>query len=254
VPEPYRDFVEDDGATEVLACKVLKVPQLPDSSDVPVKSDLPALLLNGGLDPATDAEYGRVIAAGLPNSQYVLFPGNGHGQAQNACAVSIIAAFLKDPSATVDTTCIPPKPVFALPVNAGIVSADGAVSIRTRLPGNYIPSGTPGSYGAGKSLVAFKSYPAGTSIEEAISTTLAPTGIKFDPAQLVDGPVIGGLPSKVFTATAPLAGDVYDVATFAIVHPKATFVIEFLQGDAALQKVWREQVVPGYLKNVVISE
>ena len=108
MPAYLQGFLYDDGVREVIACKLLGVPQLSATSDELVRSDLPALLLNGGLDPATAAANGKVVAEGLPNSQYVLFPSGGHVQSKDPCAVSMIAAFLKDPSAPVDTSCIAP--------------------------------------------------------------------------------------------------------------------------------------------------
>jgi amidase len=254
IPEPYRDFVNDDGATEVLACQVLKVPQLSDVSDELVKSDLPVLLLNGGLDPATDAEYGRVIAAGLPNSQYVLFPANGHGQAQESCAVSIITAFLKDPALKVDTNCIVQKPAFALPILGSVASPDGAASLTMKLPGNYVPSGSPATWGLGKTIVSLKAYAAGTTVEDALSAALAPAGIKLDPAQISDGPEIAGQPSKLLRAVLSAGGDDYDLDYYAIALPSATFVIQFGQGDASLKQAWRDQSVPSFLKTATITQ
>jgi pimeloyl-ACP methyl ester carboxylesterase len=251
---PYRGFVEDDGMQEALSCQVLKLPQLPEASDEPIKSDLPALLLNGGLDPATSAEYGKVIAAGLPSSQYVLFPYSGHGQAQKPCAISIITTFLRDPASPVDTNCITQTPAFALPIDAGIASTDGAVTLTMKLPGNFIPSGSPSTWGIDRTLVAFRVFTAGTTADDALAAALAPANITVTPDQIADGPEIGGLPSKVYRGELPNAGGEFDLDYYAIVHPAATFVIQFGQGDDALKQAWREQSVPNLLKSVVIAQ
>ncbi len=121
----YAGFARDDAMQQVLACGVIQVPQLPDASDAPVVADIPVLLLNGGLDPVTPPDNARLLAAELPNSQYVLFPGSGHVQAQSSCAVAIIAAFAADPTAPVDTSCIAPAPVFATPVEASVTGEGG---------------------------------------------------------------------------------------------------------------------------------
>ena len=129
VPEYLQGFLYDDGVREVIACKLLDIPQLDATSDELVRSDLPTLLLNGGLDPATAAANGQVVAEGLPNSQYVLFPAGGHVQSGDPCAVSMIAAFLKDPSAPVDTSCIAPAGQLAALTPVTVKSGDGSAAL-----------------------------------------------------------------------------------------------------------------------------
>ena len=44
----------------------------------PVRSDVPVLLLSGGLDPVTPPAAADAVAATLPNSRHVVAPGLGH--------------------------------------------------------------------------------------------------------------------------------------------------------------------------------
>ncbi|NTU83135.1 MAG: alpha/beta hydrolase, partial [Chloroflexales bacterium] len=62
VPEVYREFVTDDLAKAAAGCAVVQVPQLPAASDELARSDVPALLLSGALDPATLAPLSKIVA------------------------------------------------------------------------------------------------------------------------------------------------------------------------------------------------
>ncbi|CAN5870538.1 hypothetical protein BH10CHL1_BH10CHL1_45990 [soil metagenome] len=254
LPATYADYVRDDGMQQVLACQALQVPQLPDSSDAPVVSDLPVLLLNGGLDPATAAHLAHQLEPGLPNSQYVLFPSRGHVQSQFPCATGIMAAFAKQPMTKVDTSCIPPAALFATPFDATAKSEDGKVSISLKLGASYISAGVPGLWQAGKSAVGLRIYPTSTSAEDALKDALAALKLPFEAARMEDGAAILGEPSKVMRGAAMLVGSTYDYEYYVIKHPAGIFVFQFLQGDAALQTSWQQESVPNYLKSVVITQ
>jgi pimeloyl-ACP methyl ester carboxylesterase len=60
----------------------------------PVQSDVPVLLLSGGLDPVTPPEYAAEVAKHLPNSRQIVARGFGHIVSPNACAPRLIAAFV----------------------------------------------------------------------------------------------------------------------------------------------------------------
>lgn len=80
----------------------------------PVKSDLPTLILAGSLDPILPPYYDEQIHQNLSNSQYLLFPGFGHGivraksgeAAAPRCAQKISQAFFDDPTKAVDSSCL----------------------------------------------------------------------------------------------------------------------------------------------------
>ena len=175
----YQSYAWDDAVRLLAGCKVLKVPQLPAISDKPVASDLPVLLFNGGLDPATAPDYGARIAKVLPNSQNILFPAAGHGQAQNVCAMSILQAFAKNPKAKVDTSCIPPKVIF-VPIDASATSTDGKAKITMTLPPGFVSA--PGQWLFGTGVVALAAYPAGTTAEGALESMLKQLNIPLDAA------------------------------------------------------------------------
>lgn len=90
--------------------------------DVPVRSDVRALILAGAYDPVTPPDYGRLVESSLSNSTFVLFPYEGHGlllnlQAEDGeiplahtCAVAIVAAFLDDIDSDPDAACADTQP------------------------------------------------------------------------------------------------------------------------------------------------
>ena len=85
----------------------------------PVQSDVPTLVLQGAYDMPTPIYMGRRAARELENSTYVLVPQQGHGTWTSAgsCVGRIAAAFVEDPGAPLDTSCLEGRrPQWALPV------------------------------------------------------------------------------------------------------------------------------------------
>ena len=119
-------------------CAALDLPRLPDVADEVVQSDLPALLLQGGMDPATPVAGGDNVATGLPNSTMVVVPAGTHVQGSNPCALQIARAFMNDPQSTPDTSCVNPNLPFASERSA---EAEGGGQI-ARLP--FAPLGEAG--------------------------------------------------------------------------------------------------------------
>lgn len=77
--------------------------------------DKPLLMLQGGLDPATPAQYTTALRDHFraPNQTYVLFPEAAHDPANGTftkdgkkCALSIYVSFIQDPTAALDTSCV----------------------------------------------------------------------------------------------------------------------------------------------------
>ena len=78
----------------------------PDTT-TPVKSDVPALLLSGGLDPVTPPSAAAAVAATLPNSRHVVARGYGHIVSAQACVPRLISEFVEAAStATLSASCI----------------------------------------------------------------------------------------------------------------------------------------------------
>jgi len=66
--------------------------------NMPVLSDIPALILAGEHDPITPPEWGRMVAQDLANAYFHEFPGNGHWVTRSSrCALSMALAFWDSP-------------------------------------------------------------------------------------------------------------------------------------------------------------
>lgn len=113
----YPEFGGVDQATIPLGlCRAAGlVVQPPAQENQPVKSTAPFLILSGLFDPAVPPDMSRRMAAELPNARLVIFPREGHGAGFNSCGAKLIATFIADPSAELDTRCVsdPPAPDFA---------------------------------------------------------------------------------------------------------------------------------------------
>jgi pimeloyl-ACP methyl ester carboxylesterase len=85
----------------------------------PVRSDVPVLLLSGGIDPATPPRHAEYVARTLPNSRHLVAPNLGHGVSAHGCAPKLIEKFVKEGSGEgLDGACLAriPRPLFALPL------------------------------------------------------------------------------------------------------------------------------------------
>ena len=73
----------------------------------PVRSSVPALLLNGDLDPVTQTSGAELVARHLENGRLIVLPHSGHSPADPACSARLIAEFFKEGSAAdLDTSCV----------------------------------------------------------------------------------------------------------------------------------------------------
>jgi pimeloyl-ACP methyl ester carboxylesterase len=101
------------------SCATIGVPELPAATDVDVGTDVPTLILSGGLDAATPTFRSEVVARSLPNARLVVFPAGTHVQlgAINLCAAKIMTAFVRDPGAALPLECVNESrfPGFVLP-------------------------------------------------------------------------------------------------------------------------------------------
>jgi len=90
----------DDPRVRALARRALAVcDQWPKGSVAPdfakpVASDVPILLLSGGLDPVTPPAYAEQVAQGFPNSRQVVARGFGHIVSLTPCVPRLIAEFV----------------------------------------------------------------------------------------------------------------------------------------------------------------
>jgi pimeloyl-ACP methyl ester carboxylesterase len=103
------------------ACAIWPRGAIPDDYYTPVRSEAPALILSGGIDPATPPRHGERIAASLPNARHLVAPHLGHGVSLHGCAPRLIEAFVRKASAReLDGKCLEriPRPLFVLPLGA----------------------------------------------------------------------------------------------------------------------------------------
>ncbi|HEY3459265.1 MAG TPA: alpha/beta fold hydrolase [Casimicrobiaceae bacterium] len=66
----------------------------PADFGTPVESDVPALLLSGGLDPVTPPAYAASVAKHLSHGREIVAPGYGHIVSGQGCAPRLISAFV----------------------------------------------------------------------------------------------------------------------------------------------------------------
>jgi pimeloyl-ACP methyl ester carboxylesterase len=127
-------------------CPSLTIEPLPASVDDIVSVDIPTLLVSGGFDPITPAEYAEQVAGNLPNDYSIVINSNGHGTLTNVCGASIVNAFLQTPDTAPDTSCVADQqPTFATPMTEIVVEA-------RELPDYGITVGVPkdwADYGSG---------------------------------------------------------------------------------------------------------
>ena len=81
----------------------------PDPTVKRLITDVPILVAAGTVDPITPPNYSQSIMSGLTNGQYVEFPYTGHGALFSnspGCGRDIWLAFVNDPNAPLDTSCV----------------------------------------------------------------------------------------------------------------------------------------------------
>jgi len=115
-------------------CDAWSEPHAGPEEMLPVKSDVPALVLAGDFDPITPPAWGRRAAQSLENSFFLQFPGIGHGASRShSCPEAITAAFVQDPTRKPDASCMaemePLAFVTDLHVNSGVYRLSKALLV-----------------------------------------------------------------------------------------------------------------------------
>ena len=101
------------------ACRRWPRGDIPEDYYKPVVSDVPTLILSGGIDPATPPRHGDEVAATLSNARHLVAPQLGHGVSLHGCAPRLIESFVRAGSAaTIDGKCLQriPRPFFVMPI------------------------------------------------------------------------------------------------------------------------------------------
>jgi pimeloyl-ACP methyl ester carboxylesterase len=102
-------------AGPLTACRDWPRGALPSGYFDPVRSDVPALILSGDLDPVTPPDWGEHVAQHLTNGRHYVARGTGHGVASTACGLRVVEQFLERASAVdLDAACLdePQRPFF----------------------------------------------------------------------------------------------------------------------------------------------
>jgi len=110
-----RSLVDDF----IRACRLWPKGAVPNDYYEPVRSDVPVLILSGGIDPATPPRHGERVAATLPNARHFVAPQLGHGVSLHGCAPRLIESFIRKGSAReLDGQCLEriPRPLFVMPL------------------------------------------------------------------------------------------------------------------------------------------
>jgi pimeloyl-ACP methyl ester carboxylesterase len=110
-----RSLVDDF----IRACRIWPRGTLPGDFYEPVASDVPALILSGGIDPATPPRHGEAVLKTLRNGRHVVAPHIGHGVSLRGCAPRLVESFIRTADARgLDTGCLEriPRPLFMLPL------------------------------------------------------------------------------------------------------------------------------------------
>jgi pimeloyl-ACP methyl ester carboxylesterase len=88
-------------------CASFAIEPAPDHEAEPVFSDIPTLVLSGGMDMDTSFAWGELTASRLAHARHLVFPFSGHVTALGeACPRSIAAQFVRDPMGPIDTGCL----------------------------------------------------------------------------------------------------------------------------------------------------
>lgn len=99
-------------------CAAWGLTSVDPSNNLPISSDVPALLISGSNDPALPPANASAAQATLPNSMLVEYPRGGHTPGLTSpCLGRMIATFLDDPAQKPDQGCLaaePPAP-FIVP-------------------------------------------------------------------------------------------------------------------------------------------
>ncbi|APP82246.1 alpha/beta hydrolase [Xanthomonas hortorum] len=98
---------EDVPRSVFAACPVWPSGKRAADFTAPLRSQVPALLLSGQLDPVTPPRYADTVLKGLPNGRHLVAPGQGHSVMALGCIPKLMAQFIETANAgALDTRCV----------------------------------------------------------------------------------------------------------------------------------------------------
>ena len=92
-----------------------------------VRSDIPTLVFQQGLDTQTPASFGRIAARGLVNHFYVEWPTEGHviaARSLDGCAGDIAASFFDNPRSQPNSQCSVEGEQYRIPFEKDMTVAE----------------------------------------------------------------------------------------------------------------------------------
>lgn len=95
--------------TDTLArqCELWPKGAMPDDFHQPLSTDVPALVLEGELDPVTPPRYGEQVVANLPNGRLLVLRGQGHNVFGAGCMPKLMGEFIATADAkSLDAECL----------------------------------------------------------------------------------------------------------------------------------------------------
>lgn len=109
------------GREYLTYCANWPVPPAPALENMAVQSDVPTLIFAGHFDPVTPPAYSQVVHDQLANSEYFLLTNSSHGSSITDCGAKLSNAFLTNPGAPVESSCLDdlPDPQFLSQKAAG---------------------------------------------------------------------------------------------------------------------------------------
>ncbi|HEY0505600.1 MAG TPA: alpha/beta hydrolase [Lysobacter sp.] len=89
------------------ACKAWPRGTRPADFNRPLRSDVPALLMSGEIDPVTPPAYGERVLSGLRNGRHLVLRGQGHNVGGVGCMPKLVGQFIETLDAkALDASCL----------------------------------------------------------------------------------------------------------------------------------------------------
>jgi pimeloyl-ACP methyl ester carboxylesterase len=112
--------IYESGESLFSLCRMWDAAPFDPRETEPLVSDIPTLIFAGEYDPTTPSAFGRQLADNLGQARLVEFPGEGHAPSPDGaggCPLSLALAFLDDPTAGLDKSCVSEldEPRFVVP-------------------------------------------------------------------------------------------------------------------------------------------
>ena len=205
---------EESLKRRVELCGALGLAPRPASEYAPVETEIPALIIEGDMDPITPPPLAKAILPGFKNGTYVEFPYAGHGPSRSVkCAGDMLNKFYDNPTAKPDLSCVDEMeaPAFFWMYPTGIVPKLMVVAFEDRkaLIG-------PAAWGGVSALLVLVAF---------LALTLGPLGRRMDGVSAA--PTCGARWAAWFATTfGVLALGVFGAA-FAVTYKMSELLLLF---------------------------